>query len=97
MQLSSRGQPPVRGELHAGNAGPQPGERSGTLRSLVIDGLNDNPDALVLAEIEIRRRLEDATRKDGFGESRHLNTCFKNTPTRAVPVFVPVCGVLSVI
>jgi hypothetical protein len=97
MQLSSRGQPPVRGELHTGDAGLQPGERSGTLWSLVVDGLDDNSDALVLAEIEIGRRLEDPMRKDGFGESRHLNTCSKNTPTGAVPVFVPVCGVPSVI
>ena len=59
MQLSSLRQTAIRGELHAGDAGLQPGERSGTLRSLVIDGLDDNSDALVLAEIEIGRGLED--------------------------------------
>ena len=54
-------------------------------------------DVVVPPEIEIGRRLKHPMRIDGFGESRHLNTCSKNTPTDAVPVFVPVCGVLSVI
>jgi hypothetical protein len=76
MQLCSRGQPPVRRELHAGNADLQPGERSGTPRSRVVDGLDDDSDALVLAEIEIGRRLEDPLRKDGFSESGHPNTSY---------------------
>jgi len=68
---------------------------SGALRSLFVDRLDDNPDPLVLAEVEIGRWVEDPIRIDGFGESRH--TCSKNTPTDAVPVFVPVDGDLSVI
>ena len=44
---------------------------SGALRSLFVDRLDDNPDPLVLAEVEIGRWLEDPIRIDGFGESRH--------------------------
>lgn len=47
---------------------------SGALRSLFVDRLDDNPDPLVLAEVEIGRWLEDPMRVDGFGESRHLKT-----------------------
>src|SRR5215471_5228804 len=62
MQLSSRGQRPVRGELHAGDAGLQLGQRIGTLGPLFVDWLDDNPDALILAEIEIARWLENPAR-----------------------------------
>jgi hypothetical protein len=76
-QLSSRRRTPVQEELHAGYPGLQPGERSGTLGSLFVERLDDNPDALVLAEIEIARGLEGSVRIDGLGESRHGNAAVR--------------------
>ena len=37
----------------------------------VVDGLNDNPDSLLLAEVQIDRRLQNALSEDGFGYLRH--------------------------
>ena len=58
MQLLSRRQRPVREELHACDASLESREGSFSVFSHFIDGLDDQPDALSLAETELTGRLE---------------------------------------
>jgi len=53
MQLISRGEAPVREELHAIDSGFQSGDGCGAVIGAVLDRFHDDPDALLLAQIEI--------------------------------------------
>jgi len=71
MQLISGGEVPVREELHAVDSGFQSGDGSGAIIGAVLDRFHDDPDALLLAKLEIPRGLEDTVRIDGFGGLGH--------------------------
>jgi len=75
MQLISRRQPDIQRKVHAGNNSFHPGKRSGTLGSRVVNRLNDDPDALALAQIEITRRLEHSVGVDSLDQLPHRNCC----------------------
>jgi hypothetical protein len=71
MQLVSRGKAALREELHAVDSGFQSGDGCGAIIGAVLDRFHDDPDALLLAQFEIPRGLEDTVRIDGFGGLGH--------------------------
>src|SRR3989338_9107965 len=63
MQLLSRGQRSLREELHAFDAGPEPGECGVAVFGHLVDGLDDQADPLLLVQAQLTRRLEHAARR----------------------------------
>ena len=71
MDVLSPGQRPLREELHACDSGLQPCHSRLPIPETVLDWLNDNPDSLLLAEVQIDRWLQNALSEDGFGYLLH--------------------------
>jgi hypothetical protein len=72
MQLVAGGEPTGRRECHARYAGSKAIQGGGPVEVLTgIDRLDDQAHPLLLSELELVDRLQDALGEDGFGDLDH--------------------------